>query len=41
MTQPLLIVEDNPYDLKLARTALDLSDLRCQVSVAHSSGCRR
>jgi len=34
VTTQLLIVEDNPYDLELARAALDLSDVRCQLSVA-------
>lgn len=31
----LLIVEDNPHDLELARVALELSDVCCEVSVAH------
>ena len=34
MSKHLLIVEDNPYDLELARAALDLSDVCCEVSVA-------
>ncbi|MBB5235951.1 response regulator [Deinococcus budaensis] len=33
MSKYLLIVEDNPYDLELARAALDLSDVCCEVSV--------
>lgn len=34
MTKHLLIVEDNEQDLELARVALELSDVRCEVSVA-------
>ncbi|MFC5849427.1 response regulator [Deinococcus petrolearius] len=34
MTKHLLIVEDNPNDLELARTALELSDICCEVQVA-------
>ncbi|AFZ66173.1 response regulator [Deinococcus peraridilitoris] len=29
----LLLVDDNPHDLELARAALDLSDLACEVVV--------
>lgn len=35
MTKRLLIVEDNPHGLELARVALELSDVRCEVQVAH------
>lgn len=34
MHKHLLIVEDNRYDLELARTALELSDVQCELSVA-------
>ncbi|WP_343216560.1 response regulator [Deinococcus aestuarii] len=34
MPRHLLIVEDNPHDLELARAALDLSEVHCEVSVA-------
>lgn len=34
MTKHLLIVEDNPNDLELARMALELSDVQCEVQVA-------
>ncbi|GAA5534074.1 response regulator rcp1 [Deinococcus aluminii] len=34
MPKHLLIVEDNPHDLELAQVALELSDVRCEVSVA-------
>lgn len=34
MHKHLLIVEDNLHDLELARTALELSDVQCEVSVA-------
>lgn len=30
----LLIVEDNPHDLELARVALELSEVRAEVSTA-------
>lgn len=34
MPKLLLIVEDNPHDLELARVALELSDVQCEVRVA-------
>lgn len=34
VTKHLLIVEDNPHDLELARTALELSEVECEVQVA-------
>lgn len=34
MPKVLLIVEDNLHDLELARVALELSDVQCEVRVA-------